>query len=84
MYTRNGTLVTGGDDAKKHSKRVGMMQKSTRNECGNLAALAFGKRVVEVLENLLNYTRKEWGRCKTTLETSGEDVKLHSKRVEKM
>jgi hypothetical protein len=22
--------------------------------------------------------------CKTTLETSGEDVKLHSKRVEKM
>jgi hypothetical protein len=31
-----------------------------------------------------NYTRNEWRRCKTTLETSGEDVKLHSKRVEKM
>ncbi len=30
------------------------------------------------------YTLKEWRRCKTTLETSGEDVKLHSKRVEKM
>jgi hypothetical protein len=31
-----------------------------------------------------NYTRNEWGRRETTLETSGEDVKLHSKRVEKM
>jgi hypothetical protein len=31
-----------------------------------------------------NYTRSEWRRCKTILETSGEDVKLHSKRVEKM
>ncbi len=30
-----------------------------------------------------NYTRNEWRRCKTTLETSGEDAKLHSKRVEK-
>jgi hypothetical protein len=30
------------------------------------------------------HTRNEWGRCETTLETSGEDVKLHSKRVEKM
>jgi hypothetical protein len=41
-----------------------------------------------------NYTRNEW-RCekttletsedvKTTLETSGEDVKIHSKREEKM
>ncbi len=28
------------------------------------------------------YTRNEWGRCKTTLKTSEEDVKLHSKRVE--
>jgi hypothetical protein len=39
-----------------------------------------------------NYTRNEWRRCNTTLETSWEDVKLHSKedvklhskRVEKM
>ncbi len=30
------------------------------------------------------YTRNEWGRWKTTLETSGEDEKLHSKRVGKM
>ncbi len=29
----------------------------------------------------LSHTRNEWRRCKTTLETSGEDVKLHSKRV---
>ncbi len=32
----------------------------------------------------VKYTRNEWRRCKTTLETSGEDAKLHSKRVEKM
>ncbi len=31
-----------------------------------------------------NYTRNERRRCETTLETRGEDVKLHSKRVEKM
>jgi hypothetical protein len=31
-----------------------------------------------------NYTQNEWRRCETTLKTSGEDVKLHSKRVEKM
>ncbi len=31
-----------------------------------------------------NYTRNEWRRSKTTLETSGEDLKLHPKRVEKM
>ena len=47
------------------------------------------------VEKMGNYTPNEWGRCetsletsgedvKTTLETSGEDVKLHSKRVEKM
>jgi hypothetical protein len=30
------------------------------------------------------HTRNEWRRCETALETSGEDVKLHSKREEKM
>jgi hypothetical protein len=35
-------------------------------------------------ENISNYTRNEWKRCKTTLQKGGEDVKLHSKRVEKM
>ena len=33
---------------------------------------------------MLNYTRNEWGRCWTTLETSVEDVELHSKRVGRM
>jgi hypothetical protein len=28
------------------------------------------------------HTRNEWKRSETTLETSGKDVKLHSKRVE--
>ena len=31
-----------------------------------------------------NYTRNEWRRWETTLETSREDEKLHSKRVEEM
>ncbi len=32
----------------------------------------------------LNYTQNEWRRFKNTLETSGEDLKIHSKRVEKI
>ena len=44
-------------DGKLHSKRVGKIEK---------------------------YTRNEWRRLKSTLQTSGEDVKLHSKRVKKM
>jgi hypothetical protein len=36
------------------------------------------------VEKMYNYTRNRWRRCKTTLGTSGEDAKLHSKRVEKM
>ncbi len=35
-------------------------------------------------EDMQNYTRNEWRRCETTLETGGEVVKLHSKRVEEM
>ncbi len=31
-----------------------------------------------------NHTRNGWRRCKTTLETSGEDVHSHSSRVEKI
>ena len=30
------------------------------------------------------YTRNEWRKWENTLETSGEDVKIHSKRVGKM
>ncbi len=33
---------------------------------------------------LVKYTPNEWKRCKTTLETSGKDIKLNSKRVEKI
>ena len=36
------------------------------------------------VEKMQIYTRNEWRRCKTTLETGGEDANLHSKRVEKM
>ena len=33
---------------------------------------------------MLNYTRNGWGRSENTLQTSGEDVKIHSKRVRKI
>jgi hypothetical protein len=35
-------------------------------------------------DHTVKYTPNEWKRLKTTLETSGEDSKLHSKRVEKI
>jgi hypothetical protein len=34
------------------------------------------------VEKIENYTRNEWRRSKTTLETSGEDRKPHLKREE--
>ncbi len=34
--------------------------------------------------NLEKHTRNEWRRYENTLESSGEDIKTHSKRVEKM
>ncbi len=43
----------------------------------NMSLNLHSKRV----EKMWNYTRNEWRRCETTLETSGEDGKLHSKRV---
>jgi hypothetical protein len=36
------------------------------------------------VKKMENYTRNEWRRWKTTLETSEEDGRLHSKRVEKI
>jgi hypothetical protein len=58
--SENFTLETSGEDVTLHSKRVEKM-------CGKLHS----KRV----EKMSNYTRNEWRRCKTTLETSGEDLK---------
>ncbi len=49
----------------------------------NTQELPSGKIHSKRVEKMENYTRNEWRRLKTTLETSGEDVKLHSKRVEK-
>jgi hypothetical protein len=34
--------------------------------------------------DLVKYTRNEWRRCQNALETSGEDARTHSKRVEKI
>ncbi len=37
-----------------------------------------GKITLETSGEDAKYTRNEWGRCKHTLKTSGEDVNLHS------
>ncbi len=52
---------------------------STRFEC----SFSFFV-VIDAEKRSKNYTQNEWRRSKTTLETSGEDPKLHSKRVEKI
>jgi hypothetical protein len=42
------------------------------------------RQFIQSLMTGSNYTRNECGRCKTTLGTGVEDVKLHSERVWKM
>ncbi len=52
------------------------------------ARTSFSDNLVKIhskrVGKMFNYTQNEWRRCEITLETSGEDVKLHSKRVEKI
>ncbi len=49
-----------------------------------ITSLILSDNVQPMTVQAATYTRNEWGRCKTTLETGGEDAKLHSKRVEKI
>ncbi len=76
---------------KLHSKRVEKMRPETS------AAIRVGKKPVLLLVRpetvilhskrvgkMYKYTRNGWGRCKSTLKTSGKDLKLHSKRVGKI
>ena len=83
------TLETGGEDDKLHSKPV-QKTKTTLETGGEdylfnaaSAAALVAESAVEVSLNTAakNYTLNERGRFKNTLETSGEDVKIHSKRV---
>jgi hypothetical protein len=48
---------------------------------GAKALTANNQRVekTEREQTRLNYTRNEWERCKTTLQTSGEDVKINTR-----
>jgi hypothetical protein len=89
------TLGTGGKDPKLHSKREEKIQNYTRDECkkcknytlnewGRLGQSIEPKYYCPVIPTVLVNGAEGIGTGKTTLETSGEDVKLHSKRVEKM
>jgi hypothetical protein len=70
-----------GEDTSKNSKNSYTYWKRQIPD-SHLLPCSIPKKVDEPGDNF--YTRNEWGRCETTLETSGEDVKLHPKRVEKM
>ncbi len=79
-------------------ERVRKMSKYTRNEwrrcenytrnewkrCENYTRneLKRCESTLERVRKMSKYTRNEWRRCENTLETSEEDVKTHSKRVE--
>ncbi len=47
---------------------------------GTAVVLLESTDTTKVKSKCLNYTRNEWRRCKTTLEKSGKDVTIHSKR----
>ncbi len=70
------TLEASGEDVKLHSKRVEKRWNYTRSEC--IFSSNVGQSMRFNAGNIPKSTR--W----TTLETSGEDVKIHSQRVEKM
>jgi hypothetical protein len=80
------TLETSGSDVNLHSKRVG---KGEIEYVLVLLGAWFELPQVEAcsrktwIELPTNHTRNEWGRCRITLETSGKDINLHSKRVKK-
>jgi hypothetical protein len=70
-------------------EKIGKVRDKDKNPLSINAAFVDGFQEMETIlmqgtSTGEKYTRNEWRRCKTTLETSGEDVKLHSKRVEKM
>ncbi len=50
-------------------------------DVGHLAEVKIHSKRVEKMQK---HTREEWGRCKNTLNTSGEDAKTHSTRVGKI
>ncbi len=99
LHGRKATLETSGEDEKLHSKRVKKIERytrsfhlfPTRSEC-NFRCLQISPPVHVTCR--LDNTIYGWAIAradslcykmgvKTTLETGWEDVKLHSKRVEK-
>ncbi len=93
------TLEASGEDLKTHSKRVEKIKNYTRNgwkrwtfaerpsiNCLKYVLTSSGSTLSKILVSFFfseNYTQNGRRRSGTTLETSGEDQELHSKRVGK-
>ena len=83
------TLVSSGEDSKLHSFRVEKIQNYTRFEWRRYRSISIG-----LTTSLWNWGCRYWSLIfvskrsltvpETTLETGGEDWKLHSKRVGKI
>jgi hypothetical protein len=76
------TLETSGEDAKLHSKRVEKIC-TDQLEVPDREGRGRGDRALNLKRDNLHHLRRPIHRdLKTTLETSGENVNIHSKRVE--
>ncbi len=84
-------IMTSGTLTSSYENTTVSLPKINGNEVVNLLeyyvklcrffkAELHSKRV----RKMSNYTPNEWRRCQTTLETSGQDEKLHPKRVGKI
>jgi hypothetical protein len=81
------TLEPSEEEAKVHSKRVEKTQNYTRNEWRRwyLVFFQYGFEFrIYLFRFVFSWNSTVVQQLSNTLETSGEDAKLHSKRVEKM
>jgi pyruvate/2-oxoglutarate dehydrogenase complex dihydrolipoamide dehydrogenase (E3) component len=83
---KSSTLETGGEDVElefcKNPEAPAPVWESLM--ASNVLIATGGRPSIPKDVKGEKYTRNEWRRCTNTLETSGEDVQIHSKRVEEM
>ncbi len=82
MEKIENTLETSGEDGKYTRNEWSDERHFSAVDDAFFVATKIIQRAISSQDvNSVNYTRNEWRRLKTTPETSGEDSKLHSKRV---